>query len=91
MENLVPVPDLVEARVNVTWNGHNGDLPQTVPFDATDDQVREFAREAVQGGIPGITADYAANFAGFVVDRYAATAEVPYARLMLRPKTAYGK
>ena len=45
-----------EARVNITWNGQNGDLLEPVPFTASDHQLKEWAREALVGGsIPGET------------------------------------
>jgi len=79
------------ARLNVTWSGNNGDLPDPVPYDANDADLRQVATEAVQGGsIPGIPAGANVDFTDFVVDRFAATAEVPYARVFIRPKTPFG-
>jgi hypothetical protein len=79
------------AKLNVTWNGQNGDLPDPVPYDATDGDLRAMATEAIaNGGIPGVTADAAVNLADFVVDRYAATDEIPFARVFIRPKTPFG-
>jgi len=81
-----------QARVNVTWAGKNGDLPDPVSFDATDGDVKQWVTESVRtGGIPGIDGDPAANFQDFVVERYNATAEVPYNRLFIRPKTPFGE
>ena len=46
------------ARLNVTINGQNGDLPDPVSFDATEGDIRQVAAEAIQTGyIPGIDAD----------------------------------
>lgn len=85
------VIDANQARVNITYAGQNGDLPDPVSFDATAEQVRAWATEAVRaGGVPGIRADAGADFTDFVVDRFEPTAEVPFSRLMVRPKTPFG-
>ena len=86
--NLVPN---TEARVNVTYSGQNGDLSDTVFFEATDGDVRAWVTEAVQNGsIPGIAAATDADFGDFVVDRFAATEDRPYNLIQLRPKTPFG-
>ena len=78
------------ARVNVTYSGHNGDLPDPVPYDGTDADIKGWVTEAVRfGGVPGIPANPNANFQDFVVDRFPATAELPN-RISLRPKTPFG-
>lgn len=80
-----------EARVNVTYSGQNGDLPDAVSFDATDEVVKGWITEAVQGGsVPGITADPNADFSDFVVDRFSANEDRDYNLIQLRPKTAFG-
>lgn len=80
-----------QARVNVTYNGVNGDLPDTVNYDATDGDIKQWVTEAVQGGnIPGIAADPNANFTDFVVDRFAASDIRPYNLIQIRPKTPFG-
>jgi hypothetical protein len=80
-----------EARLNITWNGQNGDLPDPVSYDAGDGDVRAWASEAVRnGGVPNIPADANVNFTDFVVDRFAATQDTPYNRIFLRPKTPFG-
>lgn len=80
-----------EARVNVTFAGQNGDLPDPVSYDATDAEVLRMVTEAVQtGGVPGIPADPDANFTDFVVDRFEANDARPYRLLSLRPKTPFG-
>lgn len=80
-----------EARLNITWQGNNGDLPDPVSFDAADGDVFQWAAEAVRGGgVPGIPADPDVTFRDFVVRRFAATADVPYNRLMIHPKTPFG-
>ena len=79
-----------QARVNITHGGNNGDLPDPVSFDATDADVKAWVTEAVRGGgIPGIPANPNANFADFVVDRFAATGDLPN-RISVRPKTPFG-
>ena len=80
-----------EARLNITWSGQNGDLPDPVAYDATPAQLRAWAEEAIRGGsIPGIRADRGADLSHFVVDRFPATDAIPYGRVMLRPKTPFG-
>ena len=90
---MVPETNLPQnaAKLNVTWAGQNGDLPDPVPYDATDGDLRDMATEAIaNGGIPGVTADGAVNLADFIVDRYAASDEIPFARVFIRPKTPFG-
>ena len=80
-----------EARVNVTFAGSNGDLPDPVMFQATDGDIKAWVTEAVRtGGIPGIAAAPNADFSDFVIDRFAATEARPYNLLTLRPKTPFG-
>lgn len=80
-----------EARLNITWQGNNGDLPDPVAYDAANGDVFQWAAEAVRaGGVPGIPADPNVNFTDFVVRRFDATADVPYNRLMIHPKTPFG-
>ncbi len=80
-----------EARLNVTYAGANGDLPDPVSFDALDADIKQWATEAVRtGGVPGIPANQAANFADFVVDRFAANDARPVNLIQLRPKTPFG-
>lgn len=80
-----------EAQFNITWQGHNGDLPDPVSYDAADGDLFQWAAEAVRGGdVPGIPADANVNFQDFVVRRFDATADVPYNRIMIHPKTPYG-
>jgi len=81
-----------EARVNVTWKGQNGDLPDTVARDANDGDVRQWVTEAVRGGgVPGIAADARADFADFVIDRFAANDTRPYNLIQVRPKVPFGR
>lgn len=80
-----------QARVNVTFSGFNGDLPDPVIFQATDADIKAWVTEAVRtGGVPGIAAAPNADFSDFVVDRFAATDARPWNLLQLRPKTPFG-
>jgi hypothetical protein len=86
----VAVDDISMARLNVTYNGQNGDLPDPVPYDATEASIKAWATEAVSNGnIPGIN-PVAADFSEFVVDRFPANEGVTFNRLSLRPKTPFG-
>lgn len=90
-QELVRVIGPDEARLNITWNGQNGDLPDTISRDASDEQIRQWATEAVRNGaVPGIPADARVNFADFVIERNAPHEARPHHLTMLRPKTAYG-
>ena len=88
----MPIADN-QAMVNITYQGEQGDLPDPVDYNAADGDIRQWVTEAVRAGdVPGITRAHAnANFADFVVDRFAANEEVPYNRIAIRPKTAYGR
>lgn len=80
-----------QARLNITWDGQNGDLPDSVPFDASDTEIRAWAAEALRGGdVPGIHADRRANLRDFVIDRFPSSDDTPYHRLFIRPKTPFG-
>jgi len=81
----------MEARVNITWKGQNGDLPDTVSYDATDGDVRQWITEAVRAGsVPGIPADNGADFHDFVIDRFPLNETRPYNLIQIRPKTPFG-
>jgi hypothetical protein len=81
----------MEARVNITYNGQNGDLPDPVNFDATDAEIIGWATEAIRsGGVPGISTVPDADLQDFVVDRFQANDDYPVPRLMVRPKTPFG-
>lgn len=90
MAEVRPLIGAHEARVNITWAGQNGDLPDPVAFDATDGDVKQWVSEAVRGGIPGIRADPAINLQDFVVDRFNSTDARPYNLIQIRPKTPFG-
>lgn len=91
-DELIPVqPGAVEmATMNVTWAGANGDLPDLVPYNSTDGDLKQMATEAIRDGyIPGIGADANADLGGFMVDRFPAEGGLPN-RLFMRPKTPFG-
>ncbi len=89
---LTTVINTNEAQVNITYNGENGNLPDPVYFDSTDVDVLAMVTEAVQtGGVPGIDAVTSADFADFVVERFAPNAERPFNMILVRPKTPFGQ
>ena len=80
-----------QAKVNITYNGQNGDLPDPVNFDASNGDILGWITEAVRtGSVPGIAADPTASFQDFVVDRFEASDARPYNMLTVRPKTPFG-
>jgi hypothetical protein len=91
MDAIVRAVQDDQARVNITWGGQNGDLPDPVYFDSTDGDVRQWVTEAVRSGsVPGIPADPDADFRDFVVDRYSPNEQRPYNLIQIRPKTPFG-
>jgi hypothetical protein len=91
-EALVPVIPNNMAKLTITLNGAQGDLPDPVSYDSTDGDIKQMAAESVrQGYVPGIDADPAVDFTDFVVDRFPARNDIPLNRLSLRPKTPFGK
>lgn len=81
-----------EARVNITFGGSNGDLPDPVMYDSTDGDIRQWVTEAVRAGsVPGIVADPGADFRDFVIEKFAANDVRPYNLIQVRPKTPFGK
>jgi hypothetical protein len=91
MENGLRLLDDTQARVNVTYKGELGDLPDPVQFEATDQNIKQWVTEALRtGGIPGITADAGADLTDFVVERYRARDDRPFHSVALRPKTPFG-
>lgn len=80
-----------QARLNVTYDRQNGDLPDPITFDASDADVKAWAAEAIRnGGIPGIAASADATLADFKVDRFGPTEARPWNLVALRPKTSFG-
>lgn len=81
-----------QARVNITYAGSNGDLPDPVSIDANDGDIKQWVTEAVRGGgVPGIPASPDASFTDFVVDRFPPTEARPYTLFGIRPKTPFGR
>jgi hypothetical protein len=81
-----------QAVVNITWNSMNGELPDLVQYDSSDEDIRRTVQECIRTGyIPGIAADPNADIRDFVIDRIAATDIRPYSLLMVRPKTPFGR
>jgi len=80
-----------EARVNITWSGQNGDLPDTVRYDCTDADVLGWVTEALRGGtVPGIAGQRLVDLREHVVDRFPANLNRPYNLIQVRPKTPFG-
>ena len=80
-----------EARVNVTFGGQNGDLPDPVNYNASDTDIRRWVTEAVRGGsVPGLRRNVGADFNDFVIDRFSASEQRPYNLIQVRPKTPFG-
>lgn len=86
-----------EARLNITYKGQNGELPDPVNFTASQEEILRWVGEAVHtGSVPGITEDQGADFADFVVDRFEGNATLPdtdpahYNRIFVRPKVPFG-
>lgn len=79
------------ALLNITWQGQNGDLLDSLSWDLSDHDIRRIAAEAVRSGsIPGIATDARADFRDFVVDRFEASGDVVWNRMFVRPKTPFG-
>lgn len=81
----------MEAILNITYAGQNGDLVDMVDFEALETEIKMWATEAVRtGGVPGITADPDANLLDdFVLERFPSKDGMPN-RLLLHPKTPFG-
>lgn len=80
------------AKLNVTYKGANGDLPDGVAFDASSEAILEMAEESIRNGdIPGVTADEDVNLDGFEVVRFSADDGSGLGdRVFVRPKTPFG-
>lgn len=89
---VVPMIREYEARVDVTWSGQRGTLPDPVAFDTTDQNLKVMLTEAIRAGsVPGLRADQAVNLTDFVVDRFPPSDARPWNLLDVRPKTAFGR
>lgn len=95
-EALVPVivPFGIEpyqARLNITFGGQNGDLPDPITYDTADTTIRAMVEEAIRnGGIPGIAATANVDLTDYKVDRFEPTEARPHRLISVRPKTAFG-
>ena len=85
-----------EARVNITYQGQNFELPDPVQYAAGDGDIKQWAAEAIRtGSVPGVAADPRVDLANYMVDRFDAPAnpgpgQADHNRIFVRPKTAYG-
>lgn len=79
------------AKINITYNGQNADLQDEVYYDLSDHEIKTMVTEALQSNtIVGISSTNNVDLSNFVVERFTANDSVPYNRIMVRPKTAYG-
>lgn len=80
-----------QAKVNVTYGEQNGELPDPVSLDSTEEDIRRMVTEALRGGgIPGLPADPHADISGYVVKKFDPTVARPYNLINVRPKTEFG-
>lgn len=82
-----------QAILTITFAGQQGDLPDFISPDATDEQIRSMATEAVRtGSVPGLAVpeDGAADFSGYVIDRFPPNEVRPHYLRTLRAKTPFG-
>lgn len=88
---LVHVIPAHMAKLNITYGGQQGDLPDPVSYDSSDADIKQWVSEALQGGnVPGIGHAPDPDLTDFVVDRFPAHPDVPFNRVSVRPKTAFG-
>ena len=79
------------TRVNVTFAGQLGELPDPIPSTASDADIRGWVEEAIRtGGIPGVPADPRADLSAFKVDRFPASSARPWPLVSVRPSTGFG-
>lgn len=78
-----------EARLNITFEGHNGDYVEPVSFDASDAELKRLATAAIRAGLLGDARRHV-DLRDFVVDRFGATERLPVNRIFIRPKTPFG-
>lgn len=86
---------LREARLNITFEGLNGDFVEPVPFNLSDAELKALARNAiVTGGVPGIAVSRrrrdTVDLSTFVVDRFPASGPHRENRVFVRPLTPFG-
>ncbi len=92
---IVPAPRAPgpnEALVNLTWAGSNYDIPDPVSVDITDDGIKAMLGEVIQAGSYGISSDQdVAQLRNFMVERDPPNQTHPYNRIVVRPKTSFGR
>lgn len=86
------MPDLANAKVNVTYAGQNGDMPSEVDPLASKEQILVWVAESLRAGdISGIPAQTHVDLSNYVVDTPCPpTPERNYPLITVRPKTPYG-
>ncbi len=77
------------AVLIIQLDGELGELPDQIPYNAPESDIRQWATEAVLGGnVPGIDAQDM-DFTDFVVARLPDKDDLGD-RVQLRPKTPFG-
>jgi len=76
------------AVLIIQLDGELGELPDKIPYNAPEADIRRMATEAVFGGIAGIDAQDV-DLTDFVVARIPAKDDLPD-RVQVRPKTPFG-
>lgn len=87
---VAPAPAIQMAQLNITYAGQQGNLPDLLPFDLDDTEIKRIAREALTQGIPGINPVAGVDLKDFMIDRFPSRPDMPANRLSLRPKTPFG-
>lgn len=78
-----------QVTLEVTWNGQQGELPEPVPWEATELELKGMAWQALaEGRVRGVAADPSVDLEGFVVDWIE---EDGMRRIAVRPKTPFGR
>jgi hypothetical protein len=91
VDNLIRVIQEHQAKVEVTWKGQHGDLPDPVSRDATEGDVKAWVSEAIRtGGVDGINADPAVNLQNFVIERFGPAGTRLHHLITVRPKAEFG-
>jgi len=93
MDEMIAVPVVQPgmAKLTITYNGQQGDLPDPVSYDSTDADIKQMATESIRTGyVPGIDAVPDCDLKDYVIDRFPARDDVPFNRLSARPKTPFG-
>lgn len=94
MENenqIVRVMENHQARLNITYDGQNGDMRDPIPYDASEADIRRWCTEAVQNGdVPGLGAHPDVDFTDFKIDRFGPTETRDHNLIQIRPKVPFG-